>query len=498
MKRINSKMIMAFLGFAIVGILSVIGMPEVKEIIDVGAVSIVNTDFVHLSTVSLASLPSWFIMKGEVKTFKELSVVDQEALSKEELLDYLSAQKEEFKNSLKKYTDENVDKASAESLAAIKELTEKIDKTDEDFMGILKDQSKAIASLKKDLTPDEIEARKGLKAYILENSEVLKSIKANNDHSGGDFKVTLKGSQGAGDITTSADFAEMESGTIRIPVRKTSILGLFKRKKVGTEILKYREEDAVTRDAKFVIACATSTHLTKKSWIVRTVELAKIRDIIDICMDMLDDFDFVESEIRELIEESIKLKTEFELLLGASALPTDMLSIDNISSEFNPSNALADFSALTGTPFQDANLEQLADAMSAQISIFGKENSWVPNTIIMNFKDFVNYRNLKDSNGNKLHRTLSDTIATIAGLVVVTSPIVDPNTCFVFDSNQGRILDRQKLTVKTSFENKDNIEHETVTLVAVERLQFHVPLIRRNAFMKCSDIAAAIALILKP
>src|SRR5690606_35172534 len=95
----------------------------------------------------------------------------------------------------------------------------------------------------------------------------------------------------------------------------------------------------------------------------------------------------------------------------------------------------------------------------------------------------------------KLMKTLSDGTATIAGLQVVTSPIVEENTLYVFDSTKGEILDRQALTVKTSYENNDNIEHEMVTFVAVERLQFHVSIINRDAFMKSSNVTAAIAAI---
>lgn len=340
--------------------------------------------------------------------------------------------------------------------------------------------------------------QKGLRAYIEENSEVLAEIKANRGQKNKGFSFTIKATEAANDIGDRDYLGTIDPRIGTKPVRNTTIMDLFPRRSVSGEYFHYWEEDVVTRDAKFVIACATSTHTTKKTWAKRTVELAKIRDIIDICIDMLSDYAFVESSMRKLIDESIKLKADFELLLGASAASTDMLSIDSISSEFNPANALADFSFATGTPFQDANLEQLVDAMGAQISIFGKENAWMANTLVMNFKDFVNYRNLKDSNGNKLVHTLSDAIPTIAGMRVVTSPIVVANTCFVFDSTKGEILDRQAITVVTSFENDTNVEHELVTLVGVERLQFNVRIIDRDAFMKCSDIAVAIAAILKP
>ena len=363
----------------------------------------------------------------------------------------------------------------------VKEISNKMDLIAQDFEA-MKESNKASAS-------------KGLIEYVKENSDTLKAIK--NGSRTANFDVTVKATEVASDIGSRDVYATLLPGTGVKPVRATRVLDLFKRKAVSTEYIKYREEDVVTRDAKFVVACATSTHLTKKSYVIRTVELAKIRDIMDACIDMLDDYAWVESELKALVNESIKLKAEFELLLGSGSNATDMLSINTISSEFNPANALGNFSTASGTPFQDANLEQLVDAMGAQISIFGQENSWMATTVVMNFRDFVNYRNLKDSDGNKLVHTLSDSMPTIAGMNVVTSPIVSANTLFVFDASQGEILDRQSITLKTSFENNDNIEHETVTFVGVERLQFHVPIIKRDAFMKCSDVATAITAITK-
>ena len=81
---------------------------------------------------------------------------------------------------------------------------------------------------------------------------------------------------------------------------------------------------------------------------------------------------------------------------------------------------------------------------------------------------------------------------------IVTSPLVAPNTLYVFDSTKAQILDRQQMTVEFAYENRENFETETVTVKAVERLQFHVPIIERDAFMKCTDISAAITAIANP
>lgn len=412
----------------------------------------------------------------EYKTLKEVS-----EMSIEEQAAYMTAKEAHEAGLRKKEIEDAIAEANKNNVSK-----EQVDKLVEKQTAIVAEIEKIMLEQKANKA-GKSNVNEGLRKFIEDNSEVLKNIKANKNNATM-MDITIKGTQGATDIGQRDDYAEFLPGTERKPVRRTVLLDLFRRKKVSREFIKYREENVVTRDAKFVIACATSTHTTKKTWVNRTVELAKIRDIVDVCLDMIDDYDFVESEIRELITESVKLKAEYELLLGASTDPTDMLSIDYISSEFNASNVLAPFNGA----FQDANLEQLVDAMSAQITVFGQENKWMPNVVLMNFTDFVKYRNLKDTNGNKLIRTLNDNVATIAGLRVITSPIVVANTLYVMDATQGEILDRQLLTVKTSFENNDNIEHEMVTLVAVERLQFHVKIINRDAFMKCSDIAQAI------
>jgi len=422
------------------------------------------------------------------ETFEAKENNEQLALIKEHSAEQEKALATMQEDSANKYTKEDVD-------ALITELKET---TAKENALIMADFREIAIAVKNGQSKEDKEASKGLRSYIEENSAVLAEMKANKNQAHKGFSFVTKATEVATDIGDRDYLGTIDPVIGLKPVRQTSIMDLFARRPVNGEYFHYWEEDVVTRDAKFVVACATSTHNTKKTWAKRTVELAKIRDIIDICIDMLSDYSFVESSMRKLIDESIKLKADYELLLGTGVASTDMLSIETVSSEFNPANALADFSVATGTPFADANLEQLVDAMGAQISIFGENNAWMANTLVMNYKDFVNYRNLKDDNGNKLIHTLSDTVATIAGMRVVTSPIVVANTCYVFDSSKGEILDRQAITVATSYENKDNIEHELVTLVGVERLQFNVRLIDRDAFMKCSDVAVAIAAITAP
>jgi HK97 family phage major capsid protein len=421
-----------------------------------------------------------FVEKS-LEEISKMSIEDQTVYMAEKKENDTKVRKEEIESQIKDSQKDNVSKEE------VSKLEDRLSEIKE----VLISQSLELKGLR-EAEPLK-NKNKGLREFIEENSTVLAEIKANKSRKHDGFSFTVKATEVATDIGSRDYLGTIDTRIGEKPVRSTAIMDLFPRRKVSGEYFHYWEEDVITRDAKFVVACATSVHTTKKTWVKRTVELAKIRDIIDICIDMLSDYSFVESSMRKLIDESIKLKADYELLLGTGVASTDMLSLETVSSEFNASNVLAPFT----TAFQNANLEQLADAMSAQITVFGEENAWMADTLVMNYRDFVLYRNLKDANNNKLIHTLSDTVATIAGMRVITSPIVATNTCYVFDSSKGEILDRQAITMATSYENKDNIEHELVTLVGVERLQFNVRLIDRDAFMKCSDVATAITAITK-
>lgn len=405
-----------------------------------------------------------------------------------------NAEMKSFINDLQKSVDGKVDQVTLDN--AVKALND--GKTEE--MRLLGENMKTVMLAMKSLGEKGVkqEVSKGLRAYIMEHSETIKAMKesAVNQKAHAGFSIDVnKGTEGATDIGGRDYLGSIEAGIERKPVRNTNILDLFKRTPVSTEYMHYWEENVVTRDAKFVIACATSAHTTKVTWAKRTVELAKLRDIVDICIDMMEDYAFVEGEINTLINESIALKAEYELLLGASAVATDMLSLNFISSEFNPANVLAPFSL----KIQNPTLGDLAICMKAQIYTFGQQAKWNADTIIMNYTDMVTYLLAKDLNGMYLFPNFAfGTTDMVGEMKIVTSPLVPINTMYVIDSTKGKILDRKKTTIVASFENKDNIEHELVTMVAVERLQFHVRLINRDAFMKCSDIAAAITAITKP
>lgn len=394
-----------------------------------------------------------------------------------------------FENKISEKTEGLVSKTELaelkEELTAIKSIAEN-DQTVE-LKAKFVELETAVTGLKE--TSKEIETKKvTLSDVIKEKASSIKNMIANKS---GVISLETKAVQNPSDIDKGNDYAQFLEGTNRKPVRAVRIVDLFRRVAVNTEYVKYREEETVTRDASVVIACATSTSTTKKTWINKVVQIAKIRDFVDVCIDMIEDYSFVASEIDQLVNESIKLKEESEIMLGTG----DIESIDNISSIFDPANVLAPY---TGA-FTSATLAELTGAMKAQIYTFGQENSWNADTIVMNYNDWVKFMHQKNADGDYLlPNFVMSGDAVLNGMRIVTSPIIAPNTLYVFDSSKGAILDRQGATLEMAYENNDNFEHEIVTIKAVERLQFHVAGVDRDAFMKCDDIATNLGLITAP
>jgi HK97 family phage major capsid protein len=362
----------------------------------------------------------------------------------------------------------------------------KKDNSNEELKGKMVDLEAAVNALKE--APKKSTGRKSVFDLVMEKASDLKNLIAQKS---GVVTLDVKATQVPGDIDSGTDYAQQVGGTYRLPVRQPRITELFRRIPVTTEYVKYREESGVTRDAKVVIACATSKHDTKKTWKVRTVQIAKVRDFVDVCLDMLEDYAFVSAEINQLVTESVELKVEAEILLGSG----DINSIDAVSSLFNVANPLADFTAA----FVNPTLAELTGAMKAQIYIFGQERNFNADTIVMNYADWVKFMHEKNADGDYLlPNFVSNGSGVLNGMRVITSPIVAPNELYVFDSTKGVILDRQAPVVDIAYENNDNFEHEVATIKAVQRLQFHVATVDEDAFMKCNDIAADLALLCKP
>lgn len=309
------------------------------------------------------------------------------------------------------------------------------------------------------------------------------------------FDIETKATQTASDITSGTDFAQMLPGVGQIPHKRTYIQQRVRVVGTNTEYIKYLDQATVVRDAKNVAACGDTTHTTKLTWQTYTLQQQKVRDFIDICIDMLEDYSFVESEIRNLISSSVALKVDQQLLLGTGT-PPELESIDATSSTFSAALSGADYSASITNP----TIIDLIVVMAAQIEYLGSNNFWKADTAYLNPRDITLVKLYKDQeynyiSGETIMRIITNANGNleIDGVEMISNPNVPAGEIYIFDSRQATIYKRRAVTIEMSYENNDNFENETVTVKAYERLNFLVRNVNANAFMHCDDINTSLA-----
>ena len=421
------------------------------------------------------------------KTAEEIS-----KLNEVEINDYhtaLEKHREEKEAELNKSISE---KASNEELTALKAEVAKLkDSEFETMKSTLKAQGKEMAKL-----VEQVET-KTEKEGVSFTMAVLKGLKENEgnlkevlENGAGTVKLEIKASQSAADITSGTDYATIESGVGQIATRQALMKSLFPVQAISTEYLKYNDQETIVRDAKNVAGCAASTHNSKITWQVRTLQISKVRDFVDVCVDMMSDLPYVEGEIRNLVSTDVALKVDQQLLLGTGVYP-ELNSVDAVASTF----AAGDYAASV----QDATLIDLIKVAGCQISDFGQNNKFMANTVLLNPVDACLMQLIKDADGNYIvpNWITSDGV-NIGAMRVIANQLIPANEAYVFDSSKGTIFQRRGATVELAFENRENFEKELVTVKAYERLNFRVRNVDANAFMHIADLGAAITAITKP
>lgn len=330
----------------------------------------------------------------------------------------------------------------------------------------------------------DIDFKTALLDALSSKSEDIKELMKSG---AGSIKLDIKASQGAADITTGLDFATMESGVGQIPTRQPFIRELFMNQSTTSEYVKYNDQETVVRDAKNVAACAASTHNSKITWQVRSIQMKKVRDYVDLCIDMMDDYAFVQGEVVSLVETDVKLRVDSQLLLGSGA-GDELNSVDSVASTF----AAGSYATSVATPV----IADLIKVVGCQISDLGQNNAFNANWALLNPVDACLMQLEKDANGNYLLPSYITSDGVQVGAIrVITNNLVPANEMYVGDFTKGTVFARKGLTVDMSFENNDNFERELVTVKAYERLNLRVRNNDANAFMHVPSISAALTAI---
>jgi hypothetical protein len=265
----------------------------------------------------------------------------------------------------------NKNNASKEEVSALKETLDKVVKGVE--MQLL--QIKALGE--KNIQVGLDRSMNPIKAALEQNKERISALKSN----GGKFEVEIedvtKATHNPSDIANRNQLGQFRTGVSEIPYQGVYMEDTFLSGTANTEYVKEVEQKTVLRDAKNVAACATSTHNTKVTFDVVDLQMKKLRDFTHVCIDMMDDYSFVDTQIRKLINTSLQLKKDYDLLLG-DGTGANINGVDSYASTFSATATGANYAGKVA----HAQVIDLLVVAGAQIKAFGAQTSLCLTTFI--------------------------------------------------------------------------------------------------------------------
>ena len=386
----------------------------------------------------------------------------------EDLKKALASQLEDFKKNLPTYaSNEDIEKA-------IEGIEEKFDgvATQDDIKELKEIAEKQGLEMQK-LSAKEVEP-KTIRDYLLEKKEELQALKSGNG------KVTFKTDVTRASVTDHALGMRID-GPGQIARQRNVIAPLFAQGTVGPNsngVVRYVDQTAVTNSAASVAEAGVKPE-SAVTWQEYTLPIEKYADTIPVTMEALDDVDFMESEINNLLLRNLADVKDKALWDGDGITP-NVTGIYTAADEY-----VAAASGIGGANIYDLILKM-------QESISGG-TSYMPNYAIMNIADINAMRLTKEATTNQyiVPPFASPDGSSVAGITILASNSVTADTMLVGDFDFATLYSLGGLTLDVGWIDKQFVEN-MVTVRAEERFGLLTRTAHTNAFAKETGIAAAL------
>jgi HK97 family phage major capsid protein len=312
-----------------------------------------------------------------------------------------------------------------------------------------------------------------MKQQLEGQSEAIKNIKSGN--------YTSKATVLPTSITSNFN-GQIIPGIGQIQTREVKLVDVWA---AGTlqannqRTIRYMDQTTATNNAaaRTVGAQAAESVL---AWTGYSLPVESISHWIPLALEMIEDFDFIESEINNNLLKMLENKFESYLMSGTGNSP-QIYGLDTKASTFDAT----DFAG----KFKSAGKLDLIKAMSAKVS---HDTMFRANYCIMNDYDALTLELEKDDFGRLIFPNfLSPNGMQIGNIRVIPTSLVTANTMYVGDFNFGTLF-KSPMTVTMGLNGTDFTERQ-VTMLANMNAALLIKALNAGAFYKCTSISADVA-----
>ena len=377
----------------------------------------------------------------------------------------------EYNTELKSYIEtleKNVDgKATKEDLA---QAVSDLNKTRVEQMETL---NKALTemglAIKAGAEGQKVESIKGLHEMLKDNKEKISSLKNGKD--GFDFEVKAVGTMlestnvSGGNVPVEQRIA----GLNIIPSRRIRLMDLVSRGTATSNIISW-----VYQSGKEGSAGGTSEGRLKNqidfNLVVASQNVVKRTAFIKVSTEMLDDIDFIETEINNELLRELNKDIELTAYSGDNIAP-NMNGVSTVATAFSAGSF-----ALS---VDNANNVDVIDVALNQIDIAEQDPA---NAILMHPSDVTALRLIKLSATDKRY-LFEDGVATINGVAIIKTTLVTAGTYLVGAFNLATLYDKGSIRIEMGLDG-DDFTKNLRTIIAEYRGAMVVKNNDRTAFVK--------------
>jgi HK97 family phage major capsid protein len=299
------------------------------------------------------------------------------------------------------------------------------------------------------------------------------------------FKTKVKAFSGRGEIAgfevarkaANIDTDDINAGTIETqtevgvssaPWRNTPIWDNINKGTIGQgrDSVSWWEETTRTDSAEMVTEQAAPAAGSAKTWTKQSMDIKMIKDFTKVSKSALEDFEYITSEVNDLISNGIPRKREIQLLEG-TGLTVYLKGITQYAKTF----ALpANFNKVASANEGDCLAAAILQAQNGNTADANKKGL-TPNLILLNPGDKINMRLLKNSlYGYLQHPMLSQDGGLFEGIRIATSLDLDPGQFVVGDFSRAKAYIKRTMRISFHYENEDDVLNDLVLVLASERI----------------------------
>ena len=310
------------------------------------------------------------------------------------------------------------------------------------------------------------------------SAQVLKALKAEAFQKamktpamvrGGGLNFEVKAANiDTADINAGTIETQTDVGVSAAPWRNTPIWDNISKGVVGQgrDSISWWEETTRTDSAEMVAEEAGPAAGSAKTWTKQSMDIKRVADFTKVSREALEDFEYINSEIQDLIGNGIPRLRETQLLSGVGTT----VYLKGLTQYAKTFAKPANFDYVATPNDADVLAAAVLQVMNGNATDT-KKKGYMPNVVMLNPGSAVNMRLLKNSlNAYMAHPLLSPDGTRFSGIQIVENLDMTAGTFLVGDFSRAKAYIKRNMQISFHYENEDDVLNDLVLVMATMRI----------------------------